>query len=157
MSSSNGNTRLYPQYAVNSGSLSKYSPSISSRKEVYVNAAYENSEHSEESTTHDYDDLQYVAAQVRQMTGGRRKTNELYEPTGPLQHRIRQITECSDDSGASYGSVNGYFSSGESCLSRLILFLILVVSFTALILVVLIINGTVGPKDCGCQNVNVQG
>ena len=76
--------------------------------------------------------------------GPRRKDNDLYEPTGPLKQRVRQITECSDDlSALSVCSASGLPSwKKDSCLSKLILFLILAFSVAALVLVILIIYGT---------------
>ena len=202
---------LYPPYAKsNSGSVRSYDSicsSISSGEggEVHINAAYDCSDCSEygdvnSSTIHDYEDLQSVRKGVKEQPAHcpRRKTNDLYEPTGPLKerarqiteclddgdlqsirtelklsvpsprsktnnlyestgpaikHRVRQITECSDDSTASSVSTDSFPWRKESCLSKLILFLILAFSVTALVLVILLINGTVGPK-CGCKGFN---
>ena len=43
--------------------------------------------------------LQSVGVESKEK-GPRRKDNDLYEPTGPLKQRVRQITECSDDLSA---------------------------------------------------------
>lgn len=85
--------------------------------------------------------------------GHRSKDNDLYEPTGPMKHRVRQITECSDDSNASLPFTDAFLWKKDSCLSKLILFLILAFSVAALVLVILIIYGTVGPK-CGCKDLH---
>ena len=85
--------------------------------------------------------------------GHRSRDNDLYEPTGPMKRRVRQITECSDDSNASVSFTDSFQWKKDSCLSKLILCLILAFSVAALVLVLLIINGTVGPK-CGCKNLN---
>lgn len=85
--------------------------------------------------------------------GHRSRDNDLYEPTGPMKQRVRQITECSDDSNASASLNDSFFWKKDSCLSKLILCLILTFSVAALVLVILIINGTVGPK-CGCKDLN---
>ncbi|KAL9970136.1 hypothetical protein ACROYT_G022463 [Oculina patagonica] len=202
---------LYPPYAKsNSGSLRSYDSicsSISSRGggEVHINAAYDCSERSDvmSSSHHDYEDLQSVRTDVKQLPtqGPRRKANDLYEPTGPLKervrqitqclddadlqsirtdfkdlsvhsprsktndlyestgpamkHRVRQITECSDDSTASSVSTDSFPWKRDSCLSKLILFLILAFSVAALVLVILLINGTVGP-NCGCKDFNAE-
>ncbi|XP_058970537.2 calcium-binding and coiled-coil domain-containing protein 2 [Pocillopora verrucosa] len=115
-------------------------------REVHHNAAYD--------PTHDYEELQSVGVESKEK-GPRRKDNDLYEPTGPLKQRVRQITECSDDlSALSVCSASGLPSwKKDSCLSKLILFLILAFSVAALVLVILIINGTLGPK-CGCKDFN---
>lgn len=200
--------RLYPPPydKSNNGSLRSYSSicsSISSRGgEVHINGAYDCSESGDvvSSSIHDYEDLQSVRTEAKEQhaQGPRRKTNDLYEPTGPLKararqiteclddedlqsirtdikelsthnprskrndlyestgpikHRVRQITECSDISTASSVSSDSFFWKKDSCLSKLILFLILAFSVAALVLVVLLINGTVGPK-CGCKDSN---
>ena len=115
-------------------------------REVHHNAAYD--------STHDYEELQSVGVESKEK-GPRRKDNDLYEPTGPLKQRVRQITECSDDlSALSVCSASGLPSwKKDSCLSKLILFLILAFSVAALVLVILIIYGTLGPK-CGCKDFN---
>ena len=60
-------------------------------REVHHNAAYD--------STLDYEELQSVGVESKEK-GPRRKDNDLYEPTGPLKQRVRQITECSDDLSA---------------------------------------------------------
>lgn len=115
--------------------------------EVHRNPAYD----------HDYEDPRGVKTESKEPAcqGSRKKDNDLYEPTGPLKQRVRQITECSDDfSTASMCSASGFPTwKKDSCLSKLILFLILAFSVAALVLVILIIYGTVGPK-CGCKDFN---
>ena len=82
-------------------------------------------------------------------SGPRKKTNDVYESTRPPPHRVRQITECSDDSISSTMSSDALPVKKDTCLSKLILSLILVVSVAALALVVLIVLGKIGPK-CSC-------
>ena len=115
-------------------------------REVHHNATYD--------STLDYEELQSVGVESKEK-GPRRKDNDLYEPTGPLKQRVRQITECSDDlSALSVCSASGFPSwKKDSCLSKLILFLILAFSEAALVLVILIIYSTLGPK-CGCKDFN---
>lgn len=185
----------------NNGSLRSYSSicsSVSSRGgEVHINGAYDCSDSGDvvSSSNHDYEDLLSVRIdakgprrkandlyeptgplkeRARQITEclddedlqsirtdikeisthhPRRKANDLYESTGPIKHRVRQITECSDISTASSVSSDSFPWKKDSCLSKLILFLILALSVAALVLVVLLINGTVGPK-CGCKDSN---
>ena len=81
-------------------------------------------------------------------TGPRKKTNDVYESTRPLPHRVRQNTECSDDS-MTLSVFSDVPVKKDTCLSKLILFLILAVSVAALALVVLILFGKMGPK-CSC-------
>ena len=197
---------LSPPYANSDcGSLrscSSICSSISSEAgvgEVYLNAAYDNLESGDgiSSSNHDYEDLQTIRTDVKELPaqgrrsrtnelyeptgrlserarqiknglndedlqsirtdlkelpthGPRSRDNDLYEPTGPMKHRVRQITECSDDSNAFNDS---FFWKKDSCLSKLVLCLILTFSVAALALVILLINGTVGPK-CGCKDLN---
>lgn len=100
----------------------------------------------------DEDDLQSIRTDLP-AHGHRSRDNDLYEPSGPMKGRVRQITECSDDSNASVSFPDSFFWKKDSCLSKLILCLILAFSVAALALVILIINGTVGPK-CGCKDLN---
>lgn len=103
----------------------------------------------------DEEDLQSIRTDLTELPahGHRSRDNDLYEPTGPRKHRVRQITECSDDSNASVSFTDAILWKKDSCLSKLILCLILAFSVAALALVILIINGTVGPK-CGCKDLN---
>jgi len=107
-------------------------------KGSYQNPAYENSE-----LAHQYEDPSRLAEKVLSSTGARKKRNELYEPT-----ELRKSDEQENYSDADL--------VGDSWLSRLILFLILVVSLTSLLLVVLIILGKVGPT-CSCNGDTEQG
>ena len=146
-------TLHYPWILRTNGDGSRSYESIYSRsvqyprdREVHHNAAYD--------STLDCEELQSVGVESKEK-GPRRKDNDLYEPTGPLKQRVRQITECSDDlSALSVCSASGFPSwKKDSCLSKLILFLILAFSVAALVLVILIIYGTLGPK-CGCKDFN---
>ena len=124
---------LSPSDLQNTGSIrsfaSEYSLSLSSNSgDVLFNAGYHDAK-----------------------TGPRKKTNDVYEPTRPLPHRVRQNTECSDDSMSSTMSSDALPVKKDTCLSKLILFLILAVSVVALALVVLIILGKMGPTaKCSC-------
>ncbi|XP_068728549.1 uncharacterized protein [Montipora capricornis] len=101
------------------------------------NPAYENTE----LNTHTYDDPTYLRPSVVASPGLRRKRNEMYEPT-ELQTFDRQAEKPAEADNLK-GEVGG-----DSWLSRLVLFLILLISLTSLLLVVLIIQGQVGP---GCS------
>ena len=128
--------RAYTPYAVDSlgdGSRNE----LTTIKGSYQNPVYENSE-----PAHQYEDPSGLA-EVLSSTGARRKQNELYEPT-----ELRKSDEQENYSDADL--------VGDSWLSRLILFLILVVSLASLLLVVLIILGKVGPT-CSCNGDTEQG
>jgi len=129
--------RPYTPYAVDSlgdGSRNE----LTTFKGSYQNPAYENSE-----IAHQYEDPSRLAEKVLSNTGARRKRNELYEPT-----ELKKSDEEENYSDAD--------QVGDSWLSRLILFLILVVSLASLLLVVLIILGKVGPS-CSCNADTEQG
>ncbi|XP_078349710.1 uncharacterized protein LOC144634578 isoform X2 [Oculina patagonica] len=129
--------RAYSPYAVDSledGSKRE----LTTFKGSYQNPAYENAdlEHQYENPSH------LVETNLSTPTGPRRKRNELYEPTDLRQKPADQETVSESFTEADLG--------GDSWLSRLILFLILVISLTSLLLVVLIIVGKVGPS-CSCN------
>ena len=129
--------RAYTPYAVDSfgdGSRNE----LTTFKGSYQNPAYENSE-----IAHQYEDPSHLAEKVLRSTGARRKRNELYEPT-----EVNKPNEQENYSDADL--------VGESWLSRLILFLILVVSLASLLLVILIILGKIGPS-CSCSEGGEQG
>ena len=129
--------RAYTPYAVDSlGDGSKNE--LTTFKGSYQNPAYENSE-----LAHQYEDPSRLAETVLSNTGPRRKRNDLYEPT-----ELRTSEELENYNDADL--------VGDSWMSRLILFLILVVSLTSLLLVVLIILGKVGPS-CSCSKDSDQG
>ena len=135
---SRSQNRAYTPYAVDSlgdGSRSEQT----TFKGSYENPAYENSE-----IAHQYEDPSRLAEKVLSSTGGRRKRNELYEPT-----EIKKSDE--QDNYSDHTDL-----VGDSWLSRLILFLILLVSITSLLLVVLIILGKVGPS-CSCNGGTEEG
>lgn len=138
---------LKPEWR-NSGSIRSFD-SRSPLPEVCFNAAYEyaDSDAASSCPSHDYEDLQSVRTAAK--TGPRRKDNALYETTLPIPRRKRQITECSDISSAYTIGSDVSPAKKESCLSKLILFLILAFSVAALVLVLLIILGKLGPK-CTC-------
>jgi hypothetical protein len=116
----------------------------------YLNAGYENTDNMKGS--HDYEDLEYY----NQIPAGPRKTdNAVYQQTTPSnlppQHikieRQRQFTECSDDSASSLMHTN----QKDSWCNWVIHGLILAMSFAAVVLVILMAVGIIGPKSC-CDN-----
>ena len=96
-----------------------------------------------------------LSDQVRALQAGeknrRKRFNDLYQPHVPLKEllvtRKRDMSDSSDYSD-SY--------SRESCLNRCVLFFVLLTSVTALILVVLMMLGKVGPAVEGCACVNTE-
>ena len=129
--------RAYTPYAVDSlGDGSRNEPTTF--KGSFQNPAYENSE-----ISHQYEDPSRLTEQVLSTRGARRKRNELYEPT-----ELKKSDEQENYSDADL--------VGDSWLSRLILFLILIVSLASLLLVVLITLGKVGP-NCSCNADTEQG
>lgn len=137
--------RAFSPYAVDSlGDGSKRE--LTTFKGSYQNPAYENAE-----VAHQYEDPSRLVetnfTHTGPSTGPRRKRNELYEPTD-LRKPAEQETDSENYTEADFG--------GDSWLSRLILFLILVVSLTSLLLVVLIILGKVGPS-CSCTKNGDEG
>lgn len=75
----------------------------------------------------------------------RHKSNDLYETTGPL--RARNAFGSTADSKLNESAKE----KTESCCSRLVLCLILLLSTAALVLVALMITGYIGP-GCMCAN-----
>ena len=157
MSSTSGQSMNYlsPPLPKSSGSFVSYSSNSSRcslfRGEVHNNSAYDYAESGCGSlrSGHDYEDLQSVKKEVKAISGPRKKSNDLYESTDSVPYRKRQITECSDDSMASNMSSEFGSMKRDTCLNKLILFLILAFSVAALVLVILIIIGKIGPK-CSC-------
>ena len=102
---------------------------------------------------HHYEDPSTLSDQVRVLQGEGRKPrkcyNDLYEPHVPLRElrvtRAREASNCSDHSD---------INTRESCLNRCILFFVLLTSVAALILVVLVMLGKIGPvvDRCSCMN-----
>ena len=123
----------------------------SSRRNSYFNAAYELVETGcgRTGSENTYEELQNVGKEPKATGVPRKKANDLYESAQPMSHRKRHITECSDVSTASTISTEIVQVKRESCLNKLILFLILAVSVTALVLVILVIFGRIGSK-CSC-------
>lgn len=109
----------------------------------------------DEEKGHQYEDPAILSDQVRvlQEEGKRprKRFNDMYEPHIPLKNlkdlRVRRTTDESVSSDLS----DTY--TRESCLNRCILFFVLLTSVTALILVVLLMLGKVGPsvKRCVCN------
>lgn len=109
----------------------------------------------DEEKAHHYEDPSILSDQVRVLQEGgkghRKRFNDMYEPHIPLKNlkelRVRRSTDESDCSDLS----DTY--ARESCLNRCILFFVLLTSVTALILVVLLMFGKVGPvvDRCACN------
>lgn len=141
-----------------SGSLrscdSNFSSNSSCRGEVHFNGAYDSTESSPESSCnlHAYESIINAVS-----TGPRRKANFTYEPALPspaLPPRTRHITESDRYSrSSSSSSAEPLPKKGGAYLSKFMLFIILAVSAAALVLVILTIFGTLGPK-CGCTDEN---
>ncbi|KAK2567317.1 hypothetical protein P5673_008111 [Acropora cervicornis] len=107
----------------------------------YANPSYENTEFSD---PHTYDDPTFLTVSAKAAnTGGRRKRNELYEPT--------ELKAVDGSAGKADTEKDDYPKeiSDDSWLSRLVLFLILLISLTSLLLVALIIQGQIGT---GCSS-----
>lgn len=79
------------------------------------------------------------SAWTSESAGPRRKANKLYETAEMKEnaHKSWKNRQCTSN-----------FIAGDSCLSRLILFLILMVSLTSLALVVLVILGELPTRCC---------
>lgn len=136
----------------NSPSLSIASGS-SRRPLQYANAGYENTQCA--GSEPDYEDLEYY----NRATGPRKQPNVIYEsapstiPPHVKTNRHRQFTECSDDS-TSTGSLDHYHTSSKKS-SRCkdgIFGLIVLISFTSLVLVLLMAFGVFGPKCSTCES-----
>lgn len=115
---------------------------VSTFKGNYENPSYENTEFSD---PHTYDDPTLLTVSAKAVnTGGRRKRNELYEPT-----ELKAVDGSAEKADA---EKDGYPKeiSDDSWLSRLVLFLILLISLTSLLLVALIIQGQIGTA-CSSQ------
>jgi len=92
-------------------------------------------------SVHDYEDpSKLIPHPLLSQYSIRHKDNDLYEPTGPLQPRKAFLAD-----------IKGGKEKTESCCSRLVLGLILMVSLAALILVAMMITGFIGP-GCMCAN-----
>ena len=124
----------------------------------YFNPSYENLATTDPHDRHQYEDPAHVRNQIlmgRTGSGPRRKRNEVYESTSDLSPLKRKSfprsrhtdTECSEDSTTSSTDVN---FTRDSCISRLVLFLVLAVSVTSLLLVILMMRGIIG-QNCGCS------
>lgn len=108
---------------------------------------------SDEEKGHHYEDPSTLSDQVRVLQGGekrpRKRYNDMYEPHIPLKEinvrRAREASDCCDLSDT---------YTRESCLNRCILVFVLLTSVTALILVILLMLGKVGPvvERCSCAN-----
>ena len=107
----------------------------------------------EEVKGHHYEDPANLRDQVRAIQeegkGPRKRYNDMYEPHIPLKdlrvNRAREASVCSELSDT---------FTRESCLNRCILFFVLLTSVTALVLVVLIMLGKIGPVVSGCSCVH---
>ena len=100
---------------------------------------------------HHYEDPLNLGDQVRVLIEEgkkpRKRYNDMYEPHIPLKdlrvNRAQEASACSDLSET---------YTRESCLNRCILFFVLLTSVTALILIVLMMLGKIGPviDRCSC-------
>jgi len=117
----------------------------------------------DEEKGHQYEDPTILSYQVRELQEQekrpRKRFNDMYEPHIPLKNlkdlRVRRTTDESISSDLS----DTY--SRESCLNRCVLFFVLLTSITALILVVLLMLGKVGPSVdrcvCNAEQGNTKG
>ena len=159
--------RAYSPYTVGSPEVGSRNSNALPRS--YLNLAYENSgvaqSHETDDVTnrstfkegdvprslyenskleHQYEDpfklVICKSAWSSESSGPKRKDNTLYQSTElKKQGTVRESTSTGDC---------GVEMSRDSWISRLILFLILMVSLTSLVLVVLIIIGKLGPSCC---------
>jgi hypothetical protein len=139
-------------------------PSSRSSHRLLTPSMYGNDEEAQSTTlSHHYEDPARLAQRVLtgDSTGPRKKTNDLYEPISamPLQslnkvkHRVRSVSRSSDDSATGYT-----YHGREPICHRIILYLVLLLSSTATVLVVLMILGLVGPGcHCGGKTSNAKG
>lgn len=122
---------------------------------------YTEEENQDTLNNHHYEDPARLAQQslTREHVGPRKKTNDLYEMSMPLQslnkvkHRVRSMSRSSDDSATGFT-----YHGREPMCHRIILYLVLLLSLTATVLVVLMIFGVVGPGcHCGNGTTNTKG
>ena len=161
--------RAYSPYTVDSPEVGSRNSNALPRS--YLNLAYENSgvpqSHEKDDVTnrstfkegdlprslyenskldHQYEDpfnlVICKSAWSSKSTGPKRKDNSLYESTELKKQETDQESTSTGDRPC------GVEMSRDSWISRLILFLILMVSLTSLVLVVLIIIGKLGPSCC---------
>lgn len=107
----------------------------------------------DEANGHHYEDPANLRDQVRaiQEEGKRprKRYNDMYEPHIPLKdlgvNRAREVSVCSELSDT---------FTRESCINRCVLFFVFLTSVTALVLVVLIMLGKIGPVVGGCSCVH---
>ncbi|XP_031552130.1 uncharacterized protein LOC116289373 [Actinia tenebrosa] len=133
----------------------QFVPNPSSRSsQRLLTPMYTNEENQDTSNNHHYEDPARLAQQslTREHVGPRKKTNDLYEMSIPLQslnkvkRGVRSMSRSSDDSDTGYT-----YPRREPLCHRVILYLVLLLSLTATVLVILMIAGMVGPK-CHCGN-----
>ncbi|XP_048586683.1 collectin-12 isoform X2 [Nematostella vectensis] len=123
--------RAFSPYAIDG--ISDEGPPTPSRG--VTNPAYENTE---ADFTHHYEDPGKLAKELARRTGPRQRTNQVYEPSS-----IKRPLDKADD--------DEYTINSEWCPGKIILVLILGVSLVALVLVVMIVLGKLGPS-CLCEN-----
>ena len=121
------------------------------RGPAYLNAGYERFPETTNAGHHTYEDAAELAEKVKNHQGKRSKRNMLYEPAGPPVPAARpplgKKVELEEEAA---------YIVKDSWLSRLVLFLILVISAVALLLVIMIILGKLGPR-CPCGSDNGRG
>ena len=126
---------------IHKGALRNFEAAVSVPPYTTMNPFYGDSEIGH--LQHHYDEPSSLvpcrSAWTSESAGPRRKANKLYE-TAEMKENARKSwknRQCTSN-----------FIAGDSCLSRLILFLILMVSLTSLALVVLVILGELPTRFC---------
>lgn len=126
---------------IHKGELRNFEAAVSVPPYTTMNPFYGDSEIGH--LQHHYDEPSSLvpcrSAWTSESAGPRRKANKLYE-TAEMKENARKSwknRQCTSN-----------FIAGDSCLSRLILFLILMVSLTSLALVVLVILGELPTRFC---------
>ena len=141
--------RDFSPYAIDGCDLRIDSPRVSSRSKssLLISPPSESYDLKLDEKSHQYEDPSNLCDQVRALQGGdrrpRKRYNEMYEPHIPLKNLAGLR------SSAESVSSDGY--TRESCLNRFLLLFVLFTSLAALILVVLMMLGKVGPSQCSCN------
>ena len=116
--------------------------------------SFDHDQATQETGNHHYEDPSRLAQQaLTNSRGPRKKANDLYESMSMplktinnLKQRERTLSRSSDDSATGYT-----YHGREPLCHRIILYIVLLLSLTATVLVVLMIFGLVGPT-CHCGN-----
>ena len=157
---------LYPKRDFSPYAVDGFDVRFESPRSSHSNASLltkEQPRNFDEEKGHQYEDPTILSDQVRVLQEEekrpRKRFNDMYEPHIPLKNlkdlRVRRTTDESISSDLSDTSTR------ESCLNRCILFFVLLTSITALILVVLLMLGKVGPSAdrcvCNAEQGNTKG